>query len=317
MEAFYNPVIAFSGFLGTVVFYVFTTYLKMTKNPLRFFVSLEEIFYMGSTMKFFRFVYIWTLIVISAGIYAVLMSSSLYKWMSNEIVYVFSNVGYALFYLFFFLAIIQILSFKKMQSAITSWAYTKKSTLKRRKWLILGLMILILIYLVHYSLLYGWVINKILSMQGNALGGNVDDPLSVLLLIRDFNPSTISASVMITVLYFFLLLRTKNLFRYIGHSQISANFILKDGTAFKNKQIIHTDIDKSYLVADSSNVFELNKDLIPKDNINFISHNYFYSSLGKISELQDSKKLQIDMLNSEESSLVNSLLKSNKKFDIK
>ncbi|WKL03375.1 hypothetical protein Q0F98_07050 [Paenibacillus amylolyticus] len=317
MEAFYNPVIAFSGFLGTVLFYIVTTYLKVTKNPLRFFVPLEEIFYMGSTAKFFRFIYIWTLIVASAGIYAILMSSSLYKWMSNEMLFIFSEVGYALYYLFFFLVIIQILSLKKIQGVITSWVYNKRTMVKRRKWLILALMIFTMFYLVHYSLLYGWVVNKILSLQGDILGENSNDPLNVLLLINKFNSSTISFLVSITFIYFLLLLRSRNLFRFIGHSEISANFILKDGTTFNNKQIIHGDIDKSYLIADSSNVFELNKNLIPKDNINFISHNYFYSSLGKVSELNETKVVELNKLSSEETSVRNSLIKNNKKFNVK
>ncbi|KLU55999.1 hypothetical protein EL84_28910 [Paenibacillus sp. VT-400] len=316
MEALYNPAIALSGFVGTVILSLVATYSKLKKNPLRFFVSLEELQYMSSGMKLLRFLYLSFLLVVICGGYSVLLTSVFLNWINNEIMYIFRKVPSTLSYLFLLFSIVQLFSFQRVQSIISNWTH-RKNTASRRKIVIPAFMSLIIIYMVHYSIFYGWLINRTLITQGTELGLDYVESTEIILSIKKFDLSTIFFLLVLTVVYFLLLLRIKNLFKYLGHSKISFDIKLKSGMIFSNKQILHIDLEKSYLISNSTNIFDVGKLLVPKDNIEYISSNNYYSSLGRETLIKDTEHLSMQNYNPGEISIINSIIKKNKIFNVK
>ncbi|MNP38219.1 hypothetical protein D3C76_1317160 [compost metagenome] len=158
--------------------------------------------------------------------------------------------------------------------------YNKKRTRRTRQVFILVALIFIFIYLILYSLIYGSFVAGLLVEQANLLNISYDNLIDILLSINLLGNSTIITLVIITVFYALLLFRVKKLFEYLGHSKIAINVVLKNGSTFFNKQLLHIDIDNSYLISDTKNVFDPTKHLIPKNNIEYLSFTNTYCSLG-------------------------------------
>lgn len=292
-EAITTPSIALSGFLGTIIFAIISANAKIKRNPLRFFVSLEESLFMTSSMRLFRFVYIGFLIVFFSTSYSIFIVSTISGIDSDLLEFllklIFPNPIVLLLVILSIFLVMQVLCLKSIQKKITNFIYDKKRKKKLRQASILFFLIFGFVYLIFYSLIYGWFVNELLREQANLMKIPYDSLLDILLSINLFNRFTIITLVVVTIVYALLLLRVKNLFRYLGHSKIAINIILKNGAIFSNKQLIHTDIENSYLISDSLNFLDPTKHLIPKNNIEFVSFTNTYCSLGK--DVNESHKI--------------------------
>lgn len=310
MEALTTPSIALSGFIGTIVFGIVSAQAKIKKNPLRFFIPKEEFEFMSSTMKLFRATYISLLIFTFSSSYSLLITSVPFdskKFSLNNLFnFLFFN-RYTLVIATLFLILMQLSSIKSIQRKITAYMYSKKGSRNRRRNFILISMIFSFIYLLFFSLVYGWICNQLLIDQAKILGKSYENSLEVLLSIESFDSSILIFILFSTIVYCLILIRARSLFLYLGHSKIKTNITLKNGLALENKKILHIDLENSYLISDSESNYEPNKYLIPKANVEYISFSNFYCSLGKDIPINNPTIVTIKDFNHEELSLLRSI----------
>lgn len=310
MEALTTPSIALSGFIGTIVFGIISAQAKIKKNPLRFFIPKEELEFMSSAMKLFRGTYISLLIFTFSSAYSLLITSVPFDSkkisLNNLLDFIFFNM-YSLAIATLFLIIMQLLSIKSIQRKITAYMYSKKRKRNRKRNFILLSMIFSFIYLLFFSLVYGWICNQLLIDQAKIFGESYENSLEVLLSINSFDSSILIFLLFSTIIYCLILFRARNLFLYLGHSKITTNITLKNGLTLSNKKILHIDLENSYLISDSESNYEPNKYLIPKANVEYISFSNIYCSLGKDIPINNPTIISIKDFNYEELSLLKSI----------
>ncbi|MBY0117728.1 hypothetical protein [Paenibacillus xylanexedens] len=310
LEALTAPSIAFSGFVGTIIIGIISAQAKIKKNPLRFFIPLEEFEFMSSPIKLFRFTYISILVLGFSSAYSLLVTSAPFDLQEFSIYgslnFLFSNI-YTIIIGILFLIIMQTLSFKIIQRKITTFMYSKKRKSKRRRDFILLSIIFSLLYLIFFSLVYGWLCNILLIEQATMLKKSYTNSLEILLSFKYFQKSVSIFLIILTAIYWLIVFRVRNLYLYLGHSKIRTNIILNNGLKFENKRIIHFDIENSYLVSDFESDYEPKKYLIPKVNIEYISFSNIYCSLGRDISINSSSIVTIKDFDSKEMSLLKSI----------
>lgn len=316
IEAITTPSIALSGFIGTIIFAFISAQAKIKKNPLRFFISLEESQFMSGPMKFFRSIYLRILILFCAALYSIFIGYLFFSTKNNFLYslfnFIFSNPKTLIIVIVLFYCTMQVLCINSFQKRITTYMYNKKRTRRTRQVFILVALIFIFIYLILYSLIYGSFVAGLLVEQANLLNISYDNLIDILLSINLLGNSTIITLVIITVFYALLLFRVKKLFEYLGHSKIAINVVLKNGSTFFNKQLLHIDIDNSYLISDTKNVFDPTKHLIPKNNIEYLSFTNTYCSLGIDIAQNEEKIITKENFSNDEFFLFRSIMRNEK-----
>lgn len=315
-EAITTPSIALSGFIGTIIFAFISAQAKIKKNPLRFFVSLEESQFMSSSMKFFRSIYLGIFILFFSAMYSIFIGYLLFSTKDNFLYslfnFIFTNPKILAIVIILFFCIMQVLCMNNIQKRITTYMYNKKRTRKTRQVFILVALIFIFIYLILYSIIYGSFVSGLLVEQANLLNIPFENLIDILLSISLLENSIIITLVIITVIYALLLFRVKKLFMYLGHSKIAINIVLKNGVTFLNKQLLHIDIDNSYLISDTMSVFDPTKHLIPKNNIEYLSFSNIYCSLGLDIPQNEGKIITEEDFTNDEFALFRSMMRKEK-----
>ncbi|MGM1044954.1 MAG: hypothetical protein ACQEXX_02280 [Bacillota bacterium] len=311
LEAITNPAIALSGFVGTAIFGFISAQAKIKKNPLRFLVSLEESQFMSGSMRLFRFFYLGLLVLCFSTFYSIFIASLLLTETNFMKLFKFTPLNLITLFVVAILifCIMQLLCMVSVQKKITDIMYQKNRKRKTRQAFILVALIFIFIYLVFYSLIYGCFITLLLIEQARLLNILNENLLDILLSIHLFEKSAIIMLAFITFIYALLIYRVKNLFMYLGHSKIAINIVMKNGIIFENKQLLHSDIENSYLISDSSNIFDPTKHLIPKNNIEYLSFKNTYCSLGKDVPQIEEKIITLDSYTVDELALFRSIIK--------
>ncbi|WP_339244014.1 hypothetical protein NST58_20460 [Paenibacillus sp. FSL R10-2796] len=321
IEALTTPSIALSGVIGTIIVGVVSAQAKIKKNPLRFFIPSEEKEFMSSPMKLFRFTYISFLIFVFSTAYSLLITSVPFDLnefsLKKTLNFLFFNI-YSIIIAIVFLASMQILSMKSTQRKITAFVYAKNRKSKRRRDFILLSMIFSFVYILFFSLIYGWICNQLLIEQAKILKISYGNSLEILLSFNFLDNTILGFLLFFTILYWIIMYRAKNLFTYLGHSKITTNIFLKNGLTLENKKILHIDIENSYLISDSENDYEPNKYLIPKASIDYIRFTNIYCSLGKDILINNPTIVTTKDFNHEELSLLKSINRKNEanKLDV-
>jgi hypothetical protein len=282
LDAFINPSIALSGFVGAIIIALLTN-AKIRNNPFRLFVSLEESQFMSSWTKLFRFIYISLIIIVGASVYSILITSIDYSskssWAYKTINYIFNPVSMLITGLIIIIIIV-LICIESIQKQITNQMYTKSSTKLRRSIFILVTMFFMLFYCMFFSISYGLFVNESL-LSANKSNIEFSNSIELLLKIHLLDRSIIWQLFLLTAFYSLILFPVKKVSKFLGNSEGIVDVYLKSGKCFTGKYLLNSDIDEGVLICNSTNMFDPNKHLIPRMSIEYISFMTIYYSLGK------------------------------------
>lgn len=309
-KALITPSIGLSGFVGAII--VATVY-KIKNNPFRFFISQEEAQYMSSWARLFRVIYLSLVITFGVSLYAIYITTIDYKykysWVHKAMV-ALNGPFFMLVVPLVLIAIISLLCWGYVQNKLSEKLYSQSSTRKRRNVFIIVIMIFILIYCLFFSMLYGVSVNESL-IKANLLEIEYSHSFQMLLKIYLLDSSIIGQVSALTVLYFIALIPITRVSRFLGRSELIVDVFLKSGKLFEGKYLLNSNVDDGILICDSLSIFDQNKHLIPKINIDYVSFKTTYYSLGKeITQKAPSTLVTLTQFNDNEKVLLRSIIRS-------
>jgi len=313
-EVLLNPSIGFSGFIGAIIIAVVTTVSKVKNNPFRLFISLEEAKYMSGWARLFRTVYLSFLIIIGVFLYTAYATSFIdhkfkHAWLYKLVMSLVNPTTFLITTTILVLFIV-LLNRNITQKKIAEILYSSRSTRRRRSVFIIVMMLFILGYCLFFSIMYGFFTNGIL-VRANTAG--VDYSYSFLLLFQfnRLNYSVITEILPVTFFYCMAIWPVQKLSRFLGRSEVIVNIVLKSGETFDKKYLLNSNLDEGLLVCDSLNMFDQNKYLIPKKNIEYIRFETTYYSFDREMVPPNSSPLVMPSeFNDNEKSLLRSIIRS-------
>ncbi|WP_159886031.1 hypothetical protein [Paenibacillus puerhi] len=288
-----NPSIAFSGTVGAILVALLSNISKTRHNPLRLFVTLEETQFMSSWTKLLRSICIFIFFVIGGSIYWIFATSIdrdyTNSYLHKTINFIFSPVSLWMTGLVLVLIIVFI-CFEGIQNKITSLLYGKTSIKRRRSLFILFTMIFLLFYYLFFSIVYGVIINELL-LNENSTNIEFMNSIELLFKIDLFDGLIFWIIIFLTILYSIIIFPITKVSKFLGTSKIMVDVFLVSGKRFSGKCLLNSDMDNGILICDSFDKSNPNKHLIPKNNIEYISFNTIYYSLGKQVIIETTSKL--------------------------
>lgn len=319
-EALITPSVGFSGFIGAIIIIVVTTVAKVKNNPFRLFISLEEAQYMSGWARLFRTLYLSVLIILGISLYSVYVTSLIehefkHAWLYKIVMSSINPTSFLITTVIFVLLIV-LLNRKSVQNKLTEMLYSLSSTRRRRSVFIIVMMLFILVYCLFFSVMYGFFINEIL-VRANTAGIDYSHSFLLLFQIDQLNHSILAEIFPVTFFYCMAILPIRKLSRFLGRSEVIVNIVLKSGANFDKKYLLNSNVDDGVLICDSLDMFDQNKYLIPKGNIEYVSFNITYYSFNKEVTPKNSSILVAPFqFNDNEKELLRSILRTtNKKND--
>ncbi len=191
--------------------------------------------------------------------------------------------------------------------------YSSRSTRRRRSVFIIVMMLFILGYCFFFSVMYGFFTNEIL-VRANTAG--IDYSYSFLLLfqIDQLNHSILAEILPVTFFYCMAILPIRKLSKFLGRSEVIINIVLKSGKSFEKKYLLNSNVDDGVLISDSLDMFDQNKYLIPKENIEYIGFDTTYYSFNEeIAPKNSSLLVTLSEFNDNEKALLRSMLRTTNK----
>lgn len=312
-KALITPSIGFSGFVGAIIIAVVTTVYKVKNNPFRFFISLEEAQYMSSWARLFRVIYLSLVITIGVSLYAIYITTIdheyKYSWVHKAMV-ALNGPFFMLVVPLVLIAINSLLCWGYVQNKLSEKLYSQSSTRKRRSVFIIVIMVYILIYCLFFSMLYGVSVNESM-IKANLSKLEYSHSFQMLFKIHLLDSSIIGQVLALTVLYFIALIPIIRVSRFLGHSELIVDVFLKSGKFFEGKYLLNSNVDDGLLICDSLSIFDQNKHLIPKVNIDYVSFKTTYYSLGKeVAQKVPSTLVTLTQFNDNEKALLRSITRS-------
>ncbi|MDF2858957.1 MAG: hypothetical protein K0Q87_4808 [Neobacillus sp.] len=283
-EALITPSIGFSGFVGAIILAAFTTVAKVKNNPFRFFISLEEAQYMSGWAKLVRTIYLSIVILLGSSSYSIYLTSIMdyefkHAWLYKAALSLISPTSFLVTSVVFIVLIV-LLSMKGIQKKVSEILYSPSSTKRRRSVFIIVIMLFILVYCLFFFLIYGFFINGILVLANTA---KIEYSHSFLLFFKmgHLDHSVIMVIFPVTILYFLTILPIRRISRFLGRSEVIVNIVLKSGIRFDKMYLLNSNVDDGVLICDSLNMFDQNKYLIPKENIEYVRFETTYYSFDR------------------------------------
>jgi hypothetical protein len=313
-EALITPSIGFSGFIGAIIIAVGTTVAKVKNNPFRLFISLEEAQYMSGWARLFRTAYLSFLIIIGIFLYTAYVTSLMehefkHAWLYKMVMSSINPTSFLIITTIFVLLIV-LLNRNIIQKKITEILYTSRSTRRRRSVFIIVIMLFILSYCLFFSVMYGFFSNEIL-VRANTAGIDYSHSFLLLFQINQLNHSILAEILAVTFFYCMAILPIRKLSRFLGRSEVIINIVLKSGKSFEKKYLLNSNVDDGVLICDSLDMFDQNKYLIPKGNIEYISFDTTYYSFNKeVSPKNSSFLVTLSEFNDNEKALLRSMLRT-------
>jgi hypothetical protein len=276
----------FSGIGTAVITIVFSLILaiKFGFNPFRFFISQEETLFMSSSSRTFRKIYLSLIVILGSSIYFSFLTNFNLKD-SNK----FAPIKYLLPVLLspitiyssiILLLIFFVLAFSKIvRTKMFNFINTKEKESSKRL-LSLILIFSIIYYLFICSLYNGIIINTSLEQLDKNLLLNNDNSLLVLLDFPKINKEYYFDILFPLFLYALVFYPAKRVFTFIMTSKTLVNVTLMNGIVYEHKFLLNPNIDDCLLICDSENMYDPNKTMIPRSNIQEIKFKTFNTSLG-------------------------------------
>lgn len=281
MEKIFDPSIAFSGFIGALIISMFTGSFILA-NPFRFMISTEELKFMSSWSRLVRYIYLATIITVSCSFYSIIFTSIdkeyVHSW-PHKIVANYINVYNYFLICFVLLVIILLVNLKWIQKKIRNWIYYKNE--KNRTLISYFIMCtLIMLYCLFFLVLYGLIVNETL-ISGNHMGIPYAKSSELITKVHLYEKNILFRLLFFTALNYLLFYPVIKLIKFFYRSEIIVDVYCKDGNNFMEKYLVNTNVDGSLLMSESSNIFDSQKYLVPKDNISFIEFNTHYYIFAK------------------------------------
>lgn len=310
-EALINPSIALSGFVGAIIIWFFTN-AKIKNNPFRFFISHEESQLLSGWAKLFRIFYLSFIITFFTSIYSIFVASIdleyKYAWVHKAMVKLINPSSF-LVTIVILLTIIVLLCIENVQKKLTEGLYSQSSTGRKRSVFIIATVVFILIYSLFFIMFYGVLVNESL-IRANKEEIEFSHSFFLLFKIHLLDNSIIGELLALTILYYMALYPISKVSKFLGRSEVIVNIYLKSGKCFEGKYLLNANVDDGVLICDSNNMFDQNKHLIPKANIDYISFKRTYYSLGKeVAPESSSILITSSEFNDDEKELVKSMLR--------
>ncbi|MBW7477700.1 hypothetical protein K0T92_23585 [Paenibacillus oenotherae] len=314
--ALITPSIGFSGFVGAIIIAVVTTVYKVKNNPFRFFISLEETQYMSGWARLFRTIYLSIVITIGVSLYAIYITTIdheyKYAWAHKAMVAWINPIS-MLVALSVLIFIIVLLCWESAQKKLSKKLHSQSVTKRQRSMFIIIIMIFILVYGLFFSALYGVIVNECL-IKANQRNIEYSHSFQMLFKIHLLDSLIIGQIIALTILYYIALIPTIKVSKFLGRSELIVNIFLKSGKSFEGKYVLNSNVDDGILICDSLNIFDQNKHLIPKMNIDYVSFKTTYYSLGKeVVQSSISPLVTLSQTNDDEKALLKSILRAKDK----
>lgn len=167
------------------------------------------------------------------------------------------------------------------------------------------ILFVIFLYFILVSLYYGIFINIFISIVCDSYD-NITEKVTTKMFLDLPTPGKqrlFWITICLTGLYGLFLTPIIKFYKSISSSTLKATIVMNSGKVYRDKYILHTDLDGFLLIADEANKDYYTKQMIPKNGITEITFSTLFKTFGKEHRLPTSITLP-EKFNDEEKYLL-------------
>ncbi|RAV17824.1 hypothetical protein [Paenibacillus contaminans] len=305
----------FSGIGATAIAIgipIITAAISFMLKNLRFFMSEEEKLHTNGTTRAFRILTLSIFSVLFTGLYfCILTNNDIQSFSLFPYIEIFFKSSISLpFGVSIFIVVLIVAFVPRIKNRI---AIIDERSSSKNQSLLTSLFLLMVLYILFFSLAFGYFINAILSDANLRFSINQENSLLVLLQLSKIPISYKFILFSLSLIYLMLFLPLRKFWYFLSHSKVQVNILLMDGTLYSSKYLLNSDLDNCILIGDSDNLFTPDKILIPKNNIKQTSFNSVHYRFGRRIPISTNITLP-EQFNSDEKRILKAIKENNRVF---